>query len=301
MDELELDLYIKRLKEKYKYSSELLAFLRRLIPVLLTYYGIDKKNQILDALLNCEIHIQGENENSQDFLNSYFQMDKSWDLPDMASAFETTEISLNDKALIFKRIIYIKTVFYHNYRAFDWNDEEKLSDIIHEICHLIKEYGKFKFEDGQLVSSSGLMKDYYEFDAKTGTFNLTRKENEGIEEALNSIDEKEVLSIMLGKKCDFYSYIGMAKTMEKLLEHRELAQVFRISQFSGGTEWKDFLGFDVAAELSKNFDDWVHILQKPFRELRDSKHNYMQILQAVMEKIGQLSLIIQPRRKNVIF
>ena len=70
--------YLLGLKSKFGYSDEMLNFFSQLIPVLIKYYGEESAGIILNALSNCEIHIQGKEEDTKTFLNSYFDTNKEW-------------------------------------------------------------------------------------------------------------------------------------------------------------------------------------------------------------------------------
>ncbi len=267
---MEINEFVSQLKKQYGYSDEMEQFLQKALPAMITYYGEDKKNIIFAALSECEIHIQEENENTEQFLNQYFGTNQKWDIPLTAGAFQHTHISVDNDQVISKRIIYLKTVYQNKYKLFDFNDEGKLSGIIHEICHDIKGYGKMKVENGRVITSTGLIKDYYDYDRNNNSFTNTKSDNTGLEEALNSYDEASIMTIMTGKFHEFGAYKGMTQVARELMKHDELAQIIKTSQFGGGTEWVDFLGKDASEFLSKNFEDWVSCFYvSPSQMLKD--------------------------------
>ncbi len=283
---MKINEFVSQLRKKYEYSDEMTDFLKKAIPALIKYYGEDKKNIILAALNECEIHIQQENENTEQFLNQYFGTNKNWDIPFLGGAFQHTELSLNNNQIDQKNIIYLKTEYLHQYKPFDFNDDKKISSIIHEICHAIKGYGKLKVEDGKVITSTGLSKDYYEYDKKSNSFINTKSDNTGLEEALNSFDEASVMTIMTEKFHEFGAYEGMTQAARELMKNEELAQIFRISQFSGGTEWIEFLGKENSEFISNNFEDWVNILYSPPSQLFDDKSGLMKKMQIAKNNIA---------------
>lgn len=283
---METSEFVSQLKSKFGYSDEMEQFLQKAIPAIITYYGEDKKNIIFAALSDCEIHIQQEKENTEQYLNQYFGTDKKWDIPFLGGAFQHTELSVNNNQVNQKNIIYIKTEYLRRYKPFDFNDEEKLSSIIHEMCHAIKGYGKLKVENGQVITSSGLIKDYYEYDRETNSFTNTKSDNTGLEEALNSYDEASIMTIMTGKFHEFGAYKGMTQVARELMKHEELAQIIRTSQFSGGTEWRDFLGKEESEYLSKNFEDWVSVLYSSPSELMNDKLGLMEKMKTAMNNVA---------------
>lgn len=286
---METNEFISQLKAKYGYSDEMEQFLQKAIPAIITYYGEDKKNIVFAALSECEIHIQKENENTEQYLNQYFGTNKKWDIPFLGGAFQHTELSVNNNQVNQKNIIYLKTEYLHRYEPFDFNDEEKLSSIVHEICHAVKEYGKLKVENGRVIISSGLIKDYYEYDRETNSFTNTKSDNTGLEEALNSYDEASIMTIMTGKFHEFGAYKRMTQVARELMKHEELSQIIRASQFSGGTEWVDFLGKEDSEYLSKNFEDWVSVLYSSPSELMNDKLGLMEKMKTAMNNVADFA------------
>lgn len=286
---MEINEFVSQLKEKYGYSDEMELFLKKAVPAIISYYGEDKKNIIFAALSECEIHIQKENENTEQYLNQYFGLNKKWDIPFLGGAFQHTELSINNNQVNQKKIIYLKTEYLYRYKPFDFNDEEKLSSIVHEICHAVKGYGKLKIENGRVIDFSGLIKDYYEYDRKTNSFTNAKSDNTGLEEALNSYDEASIMTIMTGKFHEFGSYKGMTEVVRELMKHEELAQIIRTSQFSGGTEWRDFLGKEDSEYLSQNFEDWVSVLYSSPSELMNDKLGLMEKMKTAMNNVAEFA------------
>ena len=97
---METNEFVSQLKAKYGYSDEMEQFLQKAISAIITYYGEDKKNIVFAALSECEIHIQKENENTEQYLNQYFGTNKKWDIPFLGGAFQHTELSVNNKIFL---------------------------------------------------------------------------------------------------------------------------------------------------------------------------------------------------------
>lgn len=286
---MEINRFVQQLKVKYGYSDEMEQFLQEAIPAIISYYVEDKKNIVFAALNECEIHIQKENENTEHYLNEYFGTNKEWGIPFLGGAFQHTELSVNNNQVNQKNIIYLRTEYLHLYKPFDFNDEKKISSIIHEICHAIKGYGKLKVEDGKVITSTGLMKDYYEYDRESNSFKDIKSDNTGLEEALNSYDEASIMTIMKGKFQEFGAYKGMTQIARKLMKHKELAQIIRSSQFSGGTEWIEFLGKEDSEYLSKNFEDWISVLYSSPSKLMNDKLGLMEKMNIAIENLNQFA------------
>ena len=263
-----MDDFVQEISAKFGYSEELSSFLKSLIPAMIKYYGEENRETILGALANCEIHIQAEKESPKDFLNSYFGTNKEWDMPAMAGAFYHNEISMQDGNVHAKPIVYVKTVFIRQYKPFDFGDDSKLNILIHELCHLVKGYGKLKEVDGKIIDSTGLMSDTYTYDATTG--NVVEEgetKNLGIEEAVNEVDTVKILEIMTERKQEMRGYVAAGDAAFGLMDKPDISQVIKSSQFNGNEEWKDYLGNEASNLLVDNFDVLVKSLYVSYSDI----------------------------------
>ncbi len=267
--------YIERIKSKYGYNDELLEFLSQLIAVLIKYYGETYKDIILMALQNCEIHIQSKDENTENFLNSYFDDNKKWEIPHLGGAFHYTKIKVIDNQVISKSIIYIRTIHLFSYIPFDFNDDKDILTLIHEICHAIKEYGKLKLKKGKIINSSGLIKYTYSYTKETGVV-LEKCDMKGIEEALNTVEEKQIFEMMTGRKAkNKTGYNNAAYYAERLLKHKDLAKILKNSQFSGDDSWIQYLGDEQSKILIDNFDTLVNSMYVSIRDILNKEKREM--------------------------
>lgn len=262
-----MDDFVQELSVKFGYGEELYSFLKSLIPAMVTYYGEENRETILGALSNCEIHIQAEKENPKDFLNSYFGTNKEWEMPAMAGAFYHNEIFMRDGNVHAKPIVYVKTVFFHKYNSFDFKDDSKLNILIHELCHLVKGYGKVREVDGKIIDSTGLMSDTYTYDAGTGNLVEEGTNNLGIEEAVNEVDTVKILEIMTGRKQKICGYIAAGNAALGLMDKLDISHVIKSSQFNGDDTWKDYLGREVSSSLVDNFDVLVKSMYVSYSDI----------------------------------
>ena len=282
-----MDEYVSGLKSKFGYSDELTNFLNQLIPNLIKYYGEEYKDVILSALSNCEIHFQSKEEDPKTFLNSYFDVNKEWEMPDLGGAFYHNEIKVKDNQVVAKPIVYLKRVYFGMYKPFDFNDDKQVNTLIHEICHMIKGYGKIKIENGKIIDSTGLMRDTYSYSQENG---VVEEKNDmvGIEEALNDVETAQILEMMTGRKqkADSYKLAGYYAT--QLLQHSDLAKVIRISQFSGDDSWIQYIGEEQSNLLAEKFDVLVNALYVSYSDIdtpekREALHNKMGLAQDAIE------------------
>ena len=245
--------YIYQLKNKYGYNDELLNFLKNLIPCLIKYYGEEYKNTILDALMSCEIHFQNKDEDPKTFLNLYFNTNKEWNIPFSAGAFYHRQIYLKNNQLSEKNIIYIVTGGPEFYMPFRFDNDRHVDKLIHEILHLIKGYGKLKMEEDSITDSSGLRKDFYNYDSSDNII-LDKHQNNGTEEAHNCVESSQILEMMTGRKQEIRGYTEAGEFAKMLLDNEEYAHAVRKSQFSGDDSWIRFLGEEQSKILIKNLE-----------------------------------------------
>ena len=258
--------YINELKSKYGYSEELSDFLSQLLPVIINYYGEEYKDVILSALSNCEIHFQSKDEDTKEYLNSYFGVNKEWEMPSLAGAFYHNEVDIRNNQVVAKPIVYVKSVYYGIYMPFDFNNDKQVSTLIHEICHLIKGYGKLKTENGKIIDSTGLMKVTYDYSQENGILD-EKNDMVGIEEALNDVETAQILEMMTGRKQEVTGYKAAGYSATRLLEHSDLAKEIRISQFRGDDSWIKYLGEEASKLLIKNFDILVNAMYISFKDI----------------------------------
>lgn len=258
--------YINELKSKYGYSEELSDFLSQLLPVIINYYGEEYKDVILSALSNCEIHFQSKDEDTKEYLNSYFGVNKEWEMPSLAGAFYHNEVDIRNNQVVAKPIVYVKSVYYGIYMPFDFNNDKQVSTLIHEICHLIKGYGKLKNENGKIIDSTGLMKVTYDYSQENGILD-EKNDMVGIEEALNDVETAQILEMMTGRKQEVTGYKAAGYSATRLLEHSDLAKEIRISQFRGDDSWIKYLGEEASKLLIENFDILVNAMYISFKDI----------------------------------
>lgn len=258
---MEVNAFIEHLRIKYNYSDELVSFLKKALPSIIDYYGEQRKDFIFEALDNCEIHVQKEKEDTEQYLNEYFCAEEEYNPPTMVAAgFHHDRLIKTDNGISKKSIVYLITNNLGIYRPFDFENKNYMSALIHELCHAIKGYGKLNIVGNQVITSSGLMKHYSIYDEKSGTFVETGSKNVGLEEALNSYDEVSIMSMITGKQFECTGYATMERLIAQILENNpDLASIIKKSQFSGGDEWIEYLGKENSDFLSEKFQDLVEI------------------------------------------
>ena len=88
--------FLARLKYKFNYSDDMIAFFAKFIPAAINYFGSEYEERILKAIYNSEIHIQQKDENINEYLTSYFGQEMNEKIPFLAAGFYKTMVSKKD-------------------------------------------------------------------------------------------------------------------------------------------------------------------------------------------------------------
>ena len=270
-----MDEFLKNLQEKYGYNEKLIEVLGKIIPAFVQHFGQENEQLILNALSSCEIHIQQENENSEEYLSTFFPDKNIEKIPTIATAFYDSMPVITDEGITSKRLIYITSK-----GSTDLQDEKTMSVLVHEIGHLIKAYNKeYSIVDGQIQKRDGIAKTIVTKDEETGKYILGEPENIGLEEAINCYDEEKVMSIILDKQCYADSYFHVLNDgIDILYTEQELIETFRTAQLNGTNEHVKLLGEKEFKTLSECFEDLHFVVTKPSVAKRKSGKSVSQLI-----------------------
>ena len=128
-----------------------------------------------------------------------------------------------------------------------------MGTLIHEICHLVKSYGRLKVQDDKIIVPSGLMYNEYDLNGNRlneGDYSL----NVGIEEALNCYDEEQIAQSVLGPEYKSSAYHNISDLIAKLMANEEIRVAIRKAQFTGDMSWINLLGIEESKKLIEQFD-----------------------------------------------
>lgn len=261
--------FINKIKDKYNYSNELCAYLVYLIPSLIIHYGVEHKEAILEALYNCEIHVQEKDEDMEEYLDNYFEenMNFSEEYCSDSPAFYINNIVIKGDDIFLKPIVFIRTMFFGKYVPFDFTNEDQVHYLTHEICHLVKGYNRLEISESadnsfkEVLVSSGFRTDYFNI-YDENNFCLKKSVNTGFEEALNCYDASQVMSIMTNSKCSPFGYLGLGNLALGIMKYDSISEIINLLRFSGNLELIDFGGKDEFLKLMEKFETYHDIVCK---------------------------------------
>ena len=209
-----IDNFVNNLKEKYGYPDELCIFLKELIPALVTYYGDDKLDLIINALDNCEII-----DNNKFFGHFHYK-----------AQIDNGNLNIKYEIRLYKDFISSK------------------STLIHEICHLIKTYNRYVIKDDNLTVYCGLIEDSYKYNSEIGDFESLHSKHTMFEEMFNEEDTLQIDNILGIKYPDgVYRFKGEAETF--INSNLELYEAIRQSQFGDPKSWLKFIPEEIKEEV----------------------------------------------------
>ena len=261
--------YYKKLQEKYLYDEDTIYYLKKIIPILIRYYGSNVEDIIYSAIMNCEIHVRKSiDENIYDYMNKYYNLNKEWNIPSLVVGFYHNQLIKENGVVIAKPIIYINPSIYEEKFHFSWS-EDNLTKLTHEICHLIKNFNRLTRNGNYIIDNIGLSKDVYFDKPDCDELEFIESVNVGIEEANNSYDEDIIMRMLTLKKKNSY-YNDLLVLMKSLRKYRDIDKIIFIAQFSNSDIFVDYLGKINSKILIDNFEYLYNLELQPVSIIYDS-------------------------------
>lgn len=256
-----MDEYLKKLQERYGYKEELTEVLGKIIPAFIQHLGQENEQLILDAISSCEIHLQQENETPEEYLSDFFPHKDIGTIPTIAVAFYDSMPIVTNEGISSKRLIYLTSK-----GSSDLKKEETMATLVHEMGHLIKAYNKeYSIANGEIQKRDGIATTVITRDEETGKYVAGEEAHTGIEEAINCYDEEKIMSIILGRQFDSYSYFHkLNEAIDPIYANQELVNIFRNAQLNGTNEHIKYLGAENFKTLSDCFKELYFVVTKPF-------------------------------------
>lgn len=295
-----MDKYLSELQEKYGYNDELVETLGKIIPAFIQHFGTENEQMILDAISSCEIHLQEEKENPEEYLSNFFPEKDIGRIPTIAAAFYDSMPVINNGDISSKRLIYITSK-----GSTDLQNEETMSTLVHEMGHLIKAYNReYSIANGQIQKRDGIATTVITRDEETGKYISEKESHTGIEEAINCYDEEKIMSIILGRQFDAHSYFHrLNEGIDPLLENQELVNTFRKAQLNGTNEHIKYLGQEEFKTLSDCFENLYFVVTKPIVAKRENggEKSIPQLLEEAQSKIADYANTYREKKAKNFF
>ena len=242
--------YLNELQEKYGYNNQLVEVLAKIIPKLIEYFGEENKELILNAINDCEIHIQQPKENVNKYLSEFFESQNNEKFPIAAAACYDSRPIIKAEQMQIKRLIYLKE------SCGDFSKEKNVSLLVHELLHLIKSYkNEFLYnKEGKIIQRSGLAETILEFNKEDNNVKEISNKNTGIEETVNCYDESQIMSMIFEKDYTTNSYPSLIEPGRSLLKHKNIRDAIRDSQLNADNNYIELIGKDIFEFLTDSFE-----------------------------------------------
>ena len=222
---------LEKINNKYNYDEKTYSLLQILIPELIQYYGSEYEEHIINALENNQIirvnspKLVGENirqlkETAQNS-GTIYTLDSDSEVEQVASGVYDSVVVLKENENKEIEIAERKGIIVYN----EGTPIIEIAVLAHELSHAIKSSkNEYTIENvngrNKLNVRSGLIQEVYDISqTENGQFILKKetRENVGIEEGINSLDEENIVNnILQGKNVDISLLTENAK---KYLEH----------------------------------------------------------------------------------
>lgn len=257
--------FLNILQTKYNYDSNIIKILRLVIPAIVDYYGEESSADFLEKILNLEIHVRRNGEDPNQYISNALGISDNYIKTNNVVGHSTTRPVVKEGKIESRSIIYL-------FEEINIGSPASLGILVHELCHL-KKMTPFTIENGEIHKSTGFQHEVY---SKDGL--LLRRTKTGLEESMNSFDEKEIMTRCL----NFHDYdlfesgSGYALSESYLRSYLEYVETLLpgfYSEFNGSKVelFESIISRDVIEILNdflREWDELPHIKDQSVQSLR---------------------------------
>ncbi len=273
---MDYNFFFEEIQNKYNYDEKIITALEKIVPKVVSYYGLKYRTLIEEALLNCLIIYC----NSKETINIVISREKQIDIKKDKSLIGNDLSSLGGVYYSYPIIGYdtnINSYVINGIKRYiiishthNLDSAMGIAVLTHNICHLIKSYMKeYKLVNNTLIRRSGLSFEQYLIETKdTGiVIDLLKDENIGLEEGINSYDEEEIVKMVLDDNYETFDYKNTKYIGLCLKDRLNLKNVINKAEIDGDVSlFVQKYGIHLFKDLS--------ILADQSCELEDKKNNY---------------------------
>lgn len=239
------------LKAKYNYDDKLLNLLKTIIFNMIIYFGEENANLIKSAFLETPIKVVKDRSDGENFFKFLGIKDK-YSFPTFADGAYEEKIQINNAGKP-ERITCILM------RTDDFNTDASLCGLVHELCHMVMNYGKIIIKDNKIISKTGLIQEEYEI--KDGEINLTTRKDVAFEEGINEYDARKITELILGRKPEDknLAYALQFSYVSPLMNDEDSRKIVNQSRLNGDNDWMNILGFELSQKYKDAINEYVSI------------------------------------------
>jgi len=302
--------FFNKLQEKYNYNEKTMNALRKILPCLISYYGNEHVDLILDAVLNCEIVP----------CNSYQTISKVKKEKEFTKF--TGESVIGDVDLKRGEGVYISSprISYNEMtntfniddvsrviitpHTFNYDSPKGLEVLTYALCKLVKSYkNEYKIDENILIKRYGISVEERNIIKDEEIYlDFKSDEGKGLEEGFTIYDAEQIVSLILFDNYEFHDYKGVYNVAFILKNRFNLQDDISFCELYG-----DFEGFlKVCYNKDKLFekcDECLVLEHEMFISMsREDKDNFKNRIRNIMNNdlFNILNDILIKQNKNSV-
>ncbi len=271
-----LDLFIETLQNKFNYDEKTTRAIKKIFPSIIKYYGKEYEDIIKNSLKETRIISCNSHETINILVNKLTKININNEKSLIKENLNSTSgiylsIPIIKYDMLLKTYVIEKTDRYiilsHTYNL---DSARGLAALTHNICHLIKSYkNEYSLNNNILTKKIGISRETYIIETREEQIymELLKDENVGLEEGFTSLDEEEILKLILNDNYETFDYDNTKKIAICLKQKLSLKKSIE------------------EAEINSNIDTFINTYSiELFRELsyladssaslEDKKNNY---------------------------
>lgn len=246
------------IRNKHGYSDEFTNILEKIAEAMITYYGPERKETIMNAIYNTHIHFQKPGEDPEEYFDNYFSLPQGINAE--KDDFWAYHFSVGiPKGHKIKEESLIYVTGQCSELDLNSNDEQlgiNLQCLIHEIIHCVKSHEGFKYSGCNFLieKASGLERVIYD----TNLYMPLENKYHALNEAMTTLQEWEIYELLTNKKANtsYSTYEYSANVLGHMLRNDQLRKVMIDAEFDKSEDWIEYIGTNEVERLEKNFEKW---------------------------------------------
>lgn len=269
---------LQQLKDNFNYNDDLLGLLGQIIPAMINYYGEEYTENVVNPLLETPIVICDTREQMVE-ASKRMGLDVEFVVPSSADAGYEQHFQYNEN----KEIVRKPLIMINSSRDNEERHEQFIETIIHEMCHMVMNYGKYQIDGNVIHSTTGFIED--EIKEENGVF---KEHSKGIafEEGLNDYDARRIAEALLGRTdIKFTSYGLYVDYVSTIMNNPIIRKAVNQSRLNGDNEWMNLLGEEFSKDFMDSLNDYQHFIfgvhmedKDEKKRIQDEKFNHLQEL-----------------------
>ena len=237
--------FLNKLKEKYNYDEKTIKALSLILPSMISYYGEDYSDIILNAIFNCEIIPCTSHQTISKVLN-----EKKLTKTVGASLVSDIDIKRAESVYIPNiEIIYNDTTNSYEIKKIDriivtshtynYDSLKGIEILTHALCHLVKGFdNEFVIEENMLTIRNGLSYEKRKIVYDNGNITLYFIEDYGksLEEGFTLYDTEKIASNVYNDTYKCYDYATVYTIAMIIKEKYKLKNLINSHELQGDVD-----------------------------------------------------------------